>query len=85
MAIESGRGTEADFSALDDDWGVGERLDAVRGRWGIASIPLDRPFRTLSGGERTRVLLAGAELSGARAVLLDEPSNHLDARARTLL
>lgn len=84
-AIESGRGTEADFSALDDDWGVGERLDAVRGRWGIASIPLDRPFRTLSGGERTRVLLAGAELSGARAVLLDEPSNHLDARARTLL
>ncbi|MBD9137992.1 MAG: ABC transporter ATP-binding protein, partial [Alistipes shahii] len=51
-AIESGRGTEADFSALDDDWGVGERLDAVRGRWGIASIPLDRPFRTLSGGER---------------------------------
>lgn len=84
-AIEAGNGTESDFSVLDDDWGIEERLAAVRERWGIGSISLDRQSCTLSGGERTRVLLAGAELSGTGAILLDEPSNHLDSGARELL
>ena len=84
-AIEAGRGAESDFLALDDDWSIEERLALVRERWGIEAIPLDRRSCTLSGGERTRVLLAGAELSGADTVLLDEPSNHLDTRARDLL
>lgn len=34
-----------------------------------------------SGGERMRAMLAGAFFSGAEVLLLDEPFNHLDARA----
>lgn len=43
---------------------------------------LDRPFETLSNGERTKILLAALFLGGSRFLLIDEPTNHLDTSAR---
>lgn len=43
---------------------------------------LDRPFATLSNGERTKVLLAALFLSEGHFQLIDEPANHLDMHAR---
>jgi iron complex transport system ATP-binding protein len=40
----------------------------------------DRPFETLSSGERRRAWLALALAQDARLVLLDEPTSHLDPR-----
>ena len=37
-----------------------------------------RPFMSLSGGEKTRVNLCRIMLSGTDILLLDEPTNHLD-------
>lgn len=43
---------------------------------------LFRPFRTLSKGEQTKVLLALLFSSENRFLLIDEPTNHLDSEGR---
>lgn len=43
---------------------------------------LYRPFSTLSGGEKTRVMLAMLFARENRFLLIDEPTDHLDIRAR---
>lgn len=41
-----------------------------------------QPFKELSGGEQTKVLLAALFCEGSRFALLDEPTNHLDLEGR---
>ena len=48
---------------------------------GLGSETVQRSVATLSPGERTRAELAVATAAGARLLLLDEPSNHLDIDA----
>lgn len=46
---------------------------------------LYRKYSTLSGGEKTKTLLAGLFLNDGGFLLIDEPTNHLDAAARTVV
>lgn len=46
---------------------------------------LYRPFRTLSNGEQTKVLLAALFLKENCFLLIDEPTNHLDLCGRSLV
>ena len=48
---------------------------------GFKEEEIDLPLDKISGGQRTRVLLAKLLLGEARLLLLDEPTNHLDIKA----
>ncbi|MGN1202097.1 MAG: ABC-F family ATP-binding cassette domain-containing protein, partial [Eubacterium sp.] len=48
---------------------------------GFAEEDFDKPTSTLSGGQRSKLILAKLLLSKADFLLLDEPTNHLDISA----
>ncbi len=56
-----------------------EQARSVLGALGLSGDDALRPTGSLSGGERARVVLASLALRRHDLLLLDEPSNHLDA------
>ncbi len=54
-------------------------------RFGLTDGHLSQNIGTLSGGERKKVFLSLGLASGARLMLLDEPTNSLDDAGRALL
>lgn len=83
--ILDGNGTEEDFAMLDDDWSINESVAEAFGRWGIGHVAPGMPMSALSGGEKTKVFLAGMDIRHPAVTLMDEPTNHLDADGRALL
>jgi ATPase subunit of ABC transporter with duplicated ATPase domains len=59
-----------------------QQLRSLLGTFLFTGEQLDQPAGTLSGGEKTRLALAGLVSSAANVLLLDEPTNNLDPASR---
>ncbi|CDG80979.1 ATP-binding cassette domain-containing protein [Janthinobacterium agaricidamnosum] len=75
----------ADYALMADDWDAPARLMGSLAGIGLGHLAPDTASGQLSGGERQRIALMGAWLSHADWLILDEPSNHLDASQRQQL
>lgn len=83
--ILDGTVTYENLTVLDDDWSLEERCKEALQYWQLDDLNLSQPLATLSGGQKTKVFLAGIDIHQPEFMLLDEPSNHLDAGSRALL
>jgi len=83
--IEAGSSDPEDFALVGERWDLRARLEAALHAQGLQGLDPDTPATRLSGGEAMRVALAGAWLSDADFLVLDEPGNHLDRGARLRL
>ncbi|HTX49698.1 MAG TPA: ABC-F family ATP-binding cassette domain-containing protein [Caulobacteraceae bacterium] len=78
--IEAGEGRAGDLEAAQ--WDLPQRIDAALVETGLAEMTLDRDAASLSGGEATRAALASLLVAQPDFIVMDEPTNNLDADGR---
>ncbi|GHU90248.1 ABC transporter ATP-binding protein [Bacteroidia bacterium] len=83
--ILDGKVTENNLAILNDDWTIDEKCRNALKYWNLDNLELCRKIETLSGGQKTKIFLAGISIHQPELILLDEPSNHLDTSGRQFL
>lgn len=83
--IENGSVDPGHFETIAGDCSIYGRLQSALEKWKLTSLSHNSPFKSLSGGEKTRVFLSGINLHYPDLVLMDEPTNHLDQAGREML
>ena len=71
-------GTIQDLLTMHDFYMIDAKVEEVARALGILELGLDKDVTDLSGGQRTKVLMAKLLLEKPDILLLDEPTNYLD-------
>ncbi len=79
-SVESGEYSEELLAVIGDDWDMEEQIQQY-----IGTLDVRRTIGTLSGGEAVSVALGAVFAQQPDLVLLDEPTNNLDAEAKQKL
>lgn len=85
QAIYEGSEKYEYYDILADDWDIESRCRTALDDWGLPKVELNTPIDSLSGGEKTKLFLAGMSIHRPSIILLDEPTNHLDYKSRRKL
>ncbi|WP_036730275.1 ABC-F family ATP-binding cassette domain-containing protein [Peptoniphilus mikwangii] len=91
LYMKMGEVDEKELDALMDEVGIlqsllenhdfymiDSKIDEVSRAMGVSQIGLEKKFKELSGGQRSKVLLCKLLLEKPDILLLDEPTNYLD-------
>ena len=73
-------GTMQEMLEHNDFYTIDPKIEEVGRGLGLGDIGLDKEVQELSGGQRTKVLLAKLLLEKPDILLLDEPTNYLDEK-----
>jgi len=96
-SLKMGYFAQAALDILDPDLTIDEQLQqdfphesigTLRNLAGAFQFPgddIDKKIRTLSGGEKTRLVMARMLLDPPNFLVLDEPTNHLDLETKEML
>lgn len=83
--ILNGLVTEQNMEILSDDWTIEDRIKEAFAYWNLPDFDLKLTLENLSGGQKTKLFLAGMMIHEPDLILMDEPTNHLDLASRNLL
>lgn len=83
--ILNGSVTEENMEILNDDWTIEDRIKEAFEYWNLPDFDLNLKLENLSGGQKTKLFLAGMMIHQPDLILMDEPTNHLDFTNRKLL
>jgi ATPase subunit of ABC transporter with duplicated ATPase domains len=96
-SLKMGYFAQQSLEVLDPDLTVDEQLRAdfphesigslrnLAGAFQFSGEDVDKKIRALSGGEKTRLVLARMLLNPPNFLVLDEPTNHLDLETKEML
>src|SRR5207302_10703623 len=96
-SVTTGYFSQQALDVLDGDRTIEEQLQAdfpgesigvlrnLAGAFQFSGDDVDKKIRTLSGGEKTRLVMARMLLNPPNFLVLDEPTNHLDLATKEML
>jgi len=83
--IQNGSTNEKDYALMQDQWDIESRIEQTLSPFELWPVDYHKPFNELSGGQQTKIRIAKTQLWQCEFILLDEPTNNLDANSRDIL